>query len=83
MQFDPMISDRLSKDLRCVPMVPYVPLVPRGLTHWLLSFIYQNDPLVSIQYYHIHSPSPQAAPLTSDACAQSAGIATEADAGRN
>jgi hypothetical protein len=76
-----MITDRLSKDLRCFAMVPYVPLVYARTYTLVIKSFYRNDRLVSMQYYHIHEPSPHAAPLTPDACVQSAGITTEADAG--
>ena len=36
MQFDPMIADRLAKDLRYTTDVPHALLVSRGLTHWFI-----------------------------------------------
>ena len=36
-------------------------LLERGHTHWLSTFIYQNEQFGSRQYYHMAAPSPQAA----------------------
>jgi hypothetical protein len=74
MQFDPIIADRLAKDLRYTTDVSYALLVPRGLTHWFIKSRY-HMPESDQAIYDSGTLITDCLPLTPDECAQPAGIA--------
>ena len=75
MQFDPIIADRLAKDLRYTTDVSYALLVPRGLTHWFIKSRY-HMPESDQAEYDLRALPTGCLPLTPDEFTQPAGIAT-------
>lgn len=75
MEFDPMIADRLAKDLRYTTDVPYTLLVSRGLTHWFIRSRY-HMPESDQAIYDLSALPTGCLALIPDEFTQPAGIAT-------